>query len=270
MKFLNRDNKFKERTKKENELNKKKRWEQQEKDATETEIEEYLKELEEEYETPPVVSKTWTTPSKPGTAKVVTPGCSGIPKYDNISIYDDLSKIPRPKTIYKKTIYKKLNIVFVENSAEVYKEMDTIRKIVNAISTSELLCIISYGSTVTVGEIFDFSASESRPRLLLDSNSTSACLYDALVDMEALVSSVYMKVEEKEKEREIINEIEVIGIGTCKDNCSEIEEEIAINRFSKTTSKKNVKTKYYCLTEDGFMNAAKIGFRSIGSISQKY
>lgn len=271
MKFLNKDSKFKNKTKKENELNKKKRWEQQEKDPAEMEIEECLRQLEEETQRPPVVSKTQTASIRPITttnpSRVVKPGCFDQTDIQNA---DEILKKPIFKTVYKKTVYKKLNIIFVENTAEVYKEMDKIRKIINTISTSELLCIISYGDKVNMGDILDFSTLENKPTLLLNSNSTDACLYDALVDMEAFASSVYMKVEEKEKEKEVINKIEIIGIGTCKDNCSEIAEEIAINCFCKISSQNNVSTKYYCLTEDSFISAAKIGFRSIGAISQKY
>ena len=79
-----------------------------------------------------------------------------------------------------------------------------------------------------------------------------------------------MKIEEKETERVRINEIHIIGIGNCKENGSKISKEVALKYFKRVVNKKNVTTKYFCLSENSFVNAAEVGFHSIGAIYRKY
>uniref|UniRef100_UPI0025A15F42 hypothetical protein n=1 Tax=Klebsiella pneumoniae TaxID=573 RepID=UPI0025A15F42 len=55
-------------------------------------------------------------------------------------------------------------------------------------------------------------------------------------------------------------------IGTGVDNFSTVSEKLAIESFSKTANLEKVTTRYFCLGEQNVVNAATIGFRSIGSI----
>ena len=104
-----------------------------------------------------------------------------------------------------------------------------------------------------------------------DDIGQNSCLYDALTVLGSLVFKHYMSVEEKISERVTINQIEVIGIGNCVDNCSsELSKDFGTEAFYRVAKNPNVMTKYLCLSEETFMNAAKIGFHSIGSISRKY
>ena len=79
-----------------------------------------------------------------------------------------------------------------------------------------------------------------------------------------------MKIEEKETERVRINKIDVIGIGNCKDNGSKISKEQALRYFQKVANLHGVTTKYFCLSENSFIDAAEIGLHSIGAIFRKY
>lgn len=132
-------------------------------------------------------------------------------------------------------------------------------------ASSGLVKIINYDSNVRQSEIFketDFSSSKNI--------EGKACLFDALVELENLVSSSYMKVEEKEYEDIRIANIDVIGIGTCSDNCSKVSKKTAIDCFFKVARKPKITTKYFCLNEEAFIKAAEIGFHSIGSIFRNY
>lgn len=174
------------------------------------------------------------------------------------------------KTVYKRTVDKKLTIVLVENTAEVAKEKDTLIKIVKSLGPSGLVSIINYGSAVRQSEIFELSEFDEVNLLCTEDIGDRACLYDALKKLENLVYKEYMHIEEKEKERIIIKEIEVIGIGTGKDNCSKVTKDSGIDSFCRIARKPKVTTKYFCLTEDTFINVAEIGFRSIGAIFRNY
>lgn len=192
---------------------------------------------------------------------------------DSYPIYEEryfntINSIFAPKTVYKRLVDKKLTIILLENTTEVAKINDMLKKIIQSSVTSGLICIISYGDCVNKSEILsdfsdvDFSYNE------YPSNKT--CLFDALVELESLVSENYMNITEKEKERIKINNIEVIGIGTCKDNCSKAEKKEGIDCFNKVVIRPQVTTKYFCITEESFMNAAEIGFHSIGAIFRNY
>lgn len=192
---------------------------------------------------------------------------------DSYPIYEEryfntINSIFAPKTVYKRLVDKKLTIILLENTTEVAKINDMLKKIIQSSVTSGLICIISYGDCVNKSEILsdfndvDFSYNEH------PSNKT--CLFDALVELESLVSENYMNITEKEKERIRINNIEVIGIGTCKDNCSKAEKKEGIDCFNKVVIRPQVTTKYFCITEESFMNAAEIGFHSIGAIFRNY
>lgn len=194
-------------------------------------------------------------------------GKTSYPIYEE-RCFNTINSILAPKTVYKRLVYKKLTIILLENTTKTAKINDILNKIIQSSITSGLICIISYGESVSKSEILsdfndvDFSYNEH--------SNNKTCLFDALVQLESLVSKNYMNITEKEKERIRINNIEVIGIGTCTDNCSKAEKKEGIDCFCKVVSKSQVTTKYFCITEESFMNAAEIGFHSIGAIFRNY
>ena len=116
----------------------------------------------------------------------------------------------------------------------------------------------------------DIISFDDNSLLSEDNEQNAICLYDALKALEDLVNKEYMVIHEKEFERERINQIEIIGIGTCKDNCSVVSKEEGIESFCNVAKKLNITTKYFCITEESFVSAAEIGFHSIGAISRNY
>lgn len=176
----------------------------------------------------------------------------------------------KPKFIYKRLVNKKLFVILVENTPEMAKEKAMIMKIIKSLAPSGLITVINYGKTVKPNEIFDAATVNERDFLCPEDIGDEACLYDALDRLEIVVSDAYMKIEEKETERVRIDKIDVIGIGNCKENGSKISKERALKYFKKVANMQDVTTKYFCLSENSFIEAAEIGFHSIGSIYRKY
>lgn len=184
------------------------------------------------------------------------------------------------KTVYKRLVNKTLTIILVENTSKVMEEFNNITMIAKAIAESiknspaksGLVCVINYGKSVKKSEIFEVTAFTSKDITLLykEEAGDTACLFDALVELEQVVSANYLSIEEKEHEKVMINNIEIIGIGTCRDNASLISKEEGVESFSRVISKAKITTKYYALTDEFFVETAEIGFRSIGAISRSY
>lgn len=174
------------------------------------------------------------------------------------------------KIFYKPRVNKKLTIILVENTDEVSKEKDKVYKIIKNAAFSGMLCIINYGTNCRISEIEDVLEFDCTDFLFNEDVGTDSCLYDALVALDGLFIDKHIEKIETEKEIIEINDIEVIGIGTCIDNCSHISKEFGIDSFSKVLGYPNVTSKYFCLTEKSFLQVAEIGFHSIGSMSQKY
>ncbi len=175
-----------------------------------------------------------------------------------------------PKTVYKRLVNKKLTIILLENTSIVAKHKDKVLQIVDNFVRSDMICIINYGSSVNASEIIDVHNGKDLTIMYDESAGVESCLFDALIELEKIVSSKYLVTEETEHERVSINSIDVIGIGTCTDNCSTTPKDEAMDKFYLMSLKSKVVTKYYCLTDEFFMAAAEIGFRSIGAISKTY
>lgn len=176
-----------------------------------------------------------------------------------------------PKTVYKRLVNKKLTIILLENTATVAKQKDKVLQIVENFVRSDFICIINYGSEVNVSEIIDLNNKIKDLKIMHDESAAEeSCLYDALVELEKVVSSKYLITEETAHERICTDSIDIIGIGTCRDNCSKVSKDEAIDKFYLMSLKSRVVTKYYCLTDEFFIGAAEIGFHSIGAISKAY
>lgn len=170
----------------------------------------------------------------------------------------------------KRLVNKHLTIILVENTETMAKEKDKVIQLVKNFATPDMVCIINYGETVSQSEIFEFSTSDNPNISCNEMTGEKSCFFDALVQLEKIVSSKYFTTEERETENVLIDSITVIGIGTGRDNCSVAPKEEALNCFQKVASKTKVINKYFCLTDEYFINAAEIGFHSIGAICRDY
>ncbi len=174
------------------------------------------------------------------------------------------------KTLIKPLIQKELTIILLENTTTVGKEKENVLKIVQSFTNTDLMCIINYGTTVRQGKIFDVPASSVPVISYNEMTGEKACLFDALIQVEKIVKSKYSSIEDNAKERVKINNIQIIGIGTCRDNASVASKEEALSSFYETTSKTKVTSKYFCISDKYFTSAAEIGFHSIGAISRNF
>ncbi len=173
-----------------------------------------------------------------------------------------------PKIVYKQRVKRDVTILLIENSANTIKERENLLKIVNAFGARGLIYIISYGKQIKISKDFEPSNFENKTCFIDEEMSNETCLFDALVELEVLLSKRY--ITENPTQRIIAKDITIIGIGTCKDSCSKASKEEGIDSFCNVIKKYQAITKYFCLTDDYFLNAAEIGFASIGAISKEY
>lgn len=167
-------------------------------------------------------------------------------------------------------IDKKLSIILIENTVDVAKENDKLIKIIKKLVPTGLISIIHYGEDIRKTEICESYKFKEENFQCRKEVGETACLYDALVILHKLVTEEYMVVKKVNYRETRINEIEIIGIGTCKDNGSKNPKSVGINCFSDITKKPRISTKYFCLTENSFLDAAEIGFHSIGAVNLNY
>lgn len=217
---------------------------------------------------------------KTGTAPKVETAI--VPASDVHPLYDPNTEVPapsytggtffnkKPAYVWKKLVEKKLTIILIEDTTLVVNEKDKLVKIIKSITAEGKACIITYGEDVKQSEIFDVLPNAGIPFPANDNVGDTACLYDALIAVEKLVSDKHTKTEETDTQRIMIKDVDVIGIGTCTDSGSKATKEEAFDAFHKVTSRNRVMTKYFCLTEGSFLNAAEAGFRSIGAIFRNY
>lgn len=171
---------------------------------------------------------------------------------------------------FKKLVDTKLTILLIESSSQVANENEMLMKIIKSLVTTGKVCFINYGTDVIKSDIFNVTDISDIILPASDLLNDNKCLFDALIELEKLVSQKHMSIEETDTVREMINEIEIIGIGTCKDNGSKTSKEDALNAFYRAVSLSHVSSKYFCLTEENFIEAAEIGFHSIGAIFRNY
>lgn len=166
--------------------------------------------------------------------------------------------------------YVKLTIVLIENTSMVEKQKEDLKKIVKSVGNTGFVSLINYGSTIRIMEKVEASVFDCSEIINETDVGEDACMYDALVALEEIVNSNYGIVEFKGFKKYRINKIEVIGIGRAIDNFSAYSMEKGLEEFKKVASRPNVVTKYFCLSEKEFINAATIGFRSIGAIRRTF
>ena len=165
---------------------------------------------------------------------------------------------------------KKLTIILIEDTAEVAKEKEVISKLLETHLNSDIVKIIYYGKELKSTKIsyrYDFKNVTIQ---CTEKSGDKSCLYDALKHISDELQDSYMKEVGTDYRKERVNQVTIVGIGTCMDNCSKISKVEAIKSFSKVIKKPGIMSKYFCLTEKSFFEAAEIGFRSIGSIARNY
>ena len=172
----------------------------------------------------------------------------------------------RTPFVYQPTYNKRLTIVLIENTNEVAKENEKLIKIIKKfVNSSNLVSIIRYGSQIEKIKICEFDKLKDEDFCCNNDIGENACLYDTLIEMKKFISEKLMKVEEINSKK-----YKIIGIGRCIDTCSINSKEFGISEFSNISKLPTILSKYFCLTEEFFLNAAEVGFRSIGSISRTY
>jgi hypothetical protein len=216
------------------------------------------------------VGKTISTVSEPATTAVKTTEGSKPLEIIPGGGFSSYTKKIFPKPPVKRFVNKQLTIILIENTVKMLQEKDKIVQLVESFTQSDMVCVINYGEKITQSEIFEISSTQ-KPNISFDEmTGEKVRFFDALVKLEKLVSSKYYATEEKPTENVLIDRIRVIGIGTCIDNCSITPKETALECFEKIASKTKVVNKYFCLTDEYFVNAAEIGFHSIGAICREY
>lgn len=188
-----------------------------------------------------------------------------VPEFITIKDFD---KPPVYTPKQPKLIEQKLTIILMENSAQMAKENHNIAKMAN--SLVGLVSIIRYGKIVEKTGILQSFHYNNTHFQCSEEAGDEVCFYDALIALEQVISENLNLLKIEELKRTKITKIDIIGIGTCTDNCSVTEKEKALEAFSKKAKLMDVTTKYFCISEDYFMNAAETGFHSIGSLPRNY
>lgn len=175
-----------------------------------------------------------------------------------------------PRYVYKPLVDEKLTILLIENTHEVAKQCHMIIKILKRIVNEGKVCIINYGTTVKQSEIMPVYQLQTKEFFADEDLGENACLFEALIALKVLVACKLLSIEEGIIERTRISDIQIIGIGTGKEQGSKVSKDSALQAFAGVAKKPRVVTKYFCLTEESFLQVAEIGFHSIGSIDRTY
>ena len=174
------------------------------------------------------------------------------------------------RVFFPKIENKKLSIILLENTQKSSEVKEIILKIIHRLS-SDLVCVITYGSTVRVGRVKKVSKFDDSELLDKDDLNDKACLYDALRTLNKVVKIAFEKTRYDDFgiNQYKINSIDIIGIGSGVDVDSKISREESLRYFDEILSKTGVETKYFCFSEEAFIEGASIGFRSIGAFPSK-
>lgn len=182
----------------------------------------------------------------------------------------DITKINKPMLVYRPTVNIKLIILLIENTQELIEQKERIQKIVTDFLSEGTVIILNYGKAINISELKQEEDLENNKIFTEEVNKENTLFYDSLVEVEKIVREKYLHVEETEKLKIKINEIKIIGFGTCKDIGSETTKREAIKKFYEAVKYAKIATEYYCITEDFFVEVAEIGFHSIKSISMEF
>lgn len=171
----------------------------------------------------------------------------------------------RPKPVIKKSLV----VILLEESILLNGYSNFISRIVDSAIKDNFYAIIRYGEFVNAQVRTDTLFFMDKVEIRSDSKNDKICFYDALKEASKIIDDYENKIIEEEFKRYQIDSIEIIGIGTCTDNSSKTNYEIASVLLDSILHGK-VKSKYFCINENFMPNAAMLGFRSIGSLSKEY
>jgi len=177
-------------------------------------------------------------------------------------------EFPR-KPVYIPPRNIKLTVILLENTDVVKEEQEVVKKIVINSITGGKYIIINYGESINLTQMEDDKLF-SELQLFTENADGKSCLYDALSVLNKIVNRSYQSQVHYDFASSIIRSIDIIGIGRCIDNCAKINKLDAFKSFQKVIDKTNVTTKYFCIDDTCFVDAAEIGFRSIGAIRRNF
>ena len=103
-----------------------------------------------------------------------------------------------PKPPVKRFINKQLTIILVENTETMAREKDKVIQLVQSFAQSDLVCIINYGEKIAQSEIFEISSTEKPDISYNEMTGEKVRLFDALVKLEKLVSSNFVRITYQE------------------------------------------------------------------------
>ncbi len=169
---------------------------------------------------------------------------------------------------YLKPIDAKLVIILLENSLDTYKYRSEIIKILESFIIDNLVCVISYSKDIKVDYYIDYK--DALNNLTFNNKDNYRNLFGSIEKLDRVLLENNYKIIDADIVRYNIKTIDIIGFGTCSDNISIFNKVSMQRRFSNIAYKSNVRTKYFCLTEDDIINAAEIGFHSIGVMEKEY
>ncbi len=155
---------------------------------------------------------------------------------------------------------KKVTIMLLENTP--FMKQLKIERIATNISSDpdQIVTIVRYGENI---ETINYNQGDS---IAFDGKESEKILfYDSLVEVSELVKRLYTE----QKMFRIVS-VELICIGNCEDKESKKSKETAIKELNEIIQKYDIKNKYYCLSENEYLEAAEIGFHLIGSITTPY
>lgn len=173
-------------------------------------------------------------------------------------------------TVLPKFENRKINIILLENSPKASKmKLDILKIFSKAFNANDFICVINYGEKVKKGETCRFKDFDITQVLNAEFKNKEILFYDALKILDSVVSVDSKKTWKDSYENSKITEISIIGIGEGIDVGSKVSKGEAISYFNKIVNKPNISTKYFCFTEDTFVEVAAMGFNSIGTFPQK-
>lgn len=173
------------------------------------------------------------------------------------------------KVYYKKTVDKKLTIILLENTKRAVLFKDIILKIIQKLERNDYICIINYGSMINANKVIMVKDFRDENLFKLSDLGDKCCLYDSFKVLIEAIKIARYKILDDIIERHSIKYIDVIGIGSGFDIGSTITKSEAVTLFDKVINTENVETKYFCFSEEGFINVAALGFRSIGAFPKR-
>ena len=163
--------------------------------------------------------------------------------------------------VYRPTVNIKLIILLIENTQELIEQKERIQKIVTDFLSEGTVIILNYGKAINISELKQEEDLENNKIFTEKINQNKYYTGDRIE---------YIEKNPTEKLKIKINEIKIIGFGTCKDTGSETTKREAIKKFYEAVKYAKIATEYYCITEDFFVEVAEIGFHSIKSISMEF